>query len=204
MQKQLNAETAIVTTAAIDVRCLTINGKQLTLSVFRQIPFRQIVDMTNLRLNGLPWGIVNYFWGEHSEETKGGIHVVWQEGNKLFRSLNKTVKEIKPTWSESFMRDPIRRVSVWDNTLHLSVEHFALNSSGYYGDTLSSDRILQCMKYFDDVVCEDIEFSNRFEKAILFVKTKIEEQNREHIEYCKNWNLLVRPLYNLEQLFIAV
>jgi len=82
--KKLTAENAIIKTATVEVKTLTISGKQVTLAVFRQLPHRELINTDTLELLGVPWGIVNYHpdkCGSSSEH----IHVVWQKGTTLAR-----------------------------------------------------------------------------------------------------------------------
>jgi hypothetical protein len=84
MAKQLTVHNATITTAAVEVKTLTISGKQVTLAVFRQLREEQLVADDGT-LNGQPWGYVNY----HPDKCDSGpehLHVVWQRGSDLLRS----------------------------------------------------------------------------------------------------------------------
>jgi hypothetical protein len=83
MPKQLTVHNATVTTAAVEVRTLTLSGKQVTLAVFRQLREEPIIARDGT-LNGVPWGYVNY----HPDKCEGDshLHVVWQRGDELLRS----------------------------------------------------------------------------------------------------------------------
>lgn len=85
--KAIDAREARIKTAAVDVKALTISGKQVTLSVFRQLKHEQVVDPKTLTLRGVPWGTVNYFWGDDSRRGSELLHVVWQLGDELRRAL---------------------------------------------------------------------------------------------------------------------
>jgi hypothetical protein len=77
---------ATLKTAVVEIKTLTLGGKQMTLSVFRQLPNRHIVG-AGISLVGRPWGLVNYFWdgcgyrGHHHEHQ----HVVWECDGRLYR-----------------------------------------------------------------------------------------------------------------------
>lgn len=79
----LAPQSAVVSTATVEVKTLTLNGKQMTLSVFRQLPYRGLFSSEGYLL-GTPWGHVNYHpdrcrdWDRH-------LHLVWQSDNGLFR-----------------------------------------------------------------------------------------------------------------------
>jgi hypothetical protein len=91
--QKLTSENAIIKTASVEVKTLTISGKQVTLAVFRQLPARDIISDEGPALKGVPWGTVNYHPDKCSEEAEH-IHVVWREGSILARSI--TAK--KPDW----------------------------------------------------------------------------------------------------------
>jgi hypothetical protein len=84
MPKQLTVHNATITTASVQVKTLTISGKQVTLAVFRQLREEQLVADDGT-LNGVPWGYVNY----HPDKCESGnphLHVVWQNGDDLLRA----------------------------------------------------------------------------------------------------------------------
>src|SRR5262249_19566459 len=73
---------ATITTATVEVKTITINKKQMTLSVFRQLHQEPVINEETGTFNGLPWGTVNYFWGDCQPDH---LHVVWQKGSELRR-----------------------------------------------------------------------------------------------------------------------
>jgi len=86
MPKQLTTQNATITTAAVEVKTLTVSGKQVTLAVFRQLREEPLIAEDGT-LNGDPWGIVNY----HPDKCGGDDysphwHIVWQRGGDLLRS----------------------------------------------------------------------------------------------------------------------
>jgi hypothetical protein len=83
MTKILTTQNAQITTAAVEVKTLTISGKQVTLSVFRQLREKPLLA-DDLTLNGTPWGYVNYHPDKCGDQDQH-IHVVWQTGNDLLR-----------------------------------------------------------------------------------------------------------------------
>lgn len=84
MPETLTVHNAQVTTATVEIKTLTISGKQVTLAVFRQLKEEQLIAHDGT-LNGTPWGIVNYHPGK-CEDPTGHVHVVWQNGTELRRS----------------------------------------------------------------------------------------------------------------------
>jgi hypothetical protein len=97
MTTVITAHEATIRTATVEIKSLTISGKQVTLSVFRQIPYQHIIGhytSTEMpALLGFPWGTVNYFWPGcvSGDRTKfllsGSLHVVWQDDDALYRSV---------------------------------------------------------------------------------------------------------------------
>lgn len=84
MTKQLTTQNATITTATVEVKTLTISGKQVTLAVFRQLREEPVISSDGT-LNGEPWGVVNYHPDKCGDDY-GHCHVVWQSGGELLRS----------------------------------------------------------------------------------------------------------------------
>jgi hypothetical protein len=97
--RSITAREATVKTATVDVKALTISGKQVTLSVFRQLKDESIVDGESADLRGVPWGVVNYFWGDCAKSLPH-LHVVWQKGEELRRACAWSSPEIAIGWRE--------------------------------------------------------------------------------------------------------
>jgi hypothetical protein len=81
--RKIQVSEAIVHTATVEVKTLMISGRQVTLSVFRQLKNESIFDSEAMTLRGVPWGAVNYFWGDCKPDH---LHVVWQYGSELRRA----------------------------------------------------------------------------------------------------------------------
>lgn len=84
--RQISAQEAIIKTATVEIRTLTLNGKQMTLSVFRQLREESVIDEETLELRGQPWGTVNYHPDAECKAGRPHLHVVWQKGNELRRA----------------------------------------------------------------------------------------------------------------------
>src|SRR5262245_24377033 len=82
----IDTREATVRTLSASVQALRIGTKQVTLSVFRQLPRVQVIDPETLQLRGVPWGRVNYFPSDCEVAGKGHLHVVWQKGDGLCRA----------------------------------------------------------------------------------------------------------------------
>ncbi|QYN19271.1 hypothetical protein [Amycolatopsis sp. DSM 110486] len=80
----LTVQNAAITTASVEIKTLTVSGKQVTLAVFRQLLERPLV-LEDGTLAGQPWGVVNYH-PDKCADSPEHWHVVWQEGCDLRRS----------------------------------------------------------------------------------------------------------------------
>lgn len=86
----LNAE---LRTAAVEIKTLTVSGKQVTLAVFRQLVEEPAITPDGY-FAGVPWGTVNYCPGKQNCAGAGArfdkgyphrYHLVWQKGVELRR-----------------------------------------------------------------------------------------------------------------------
>lgn len=78
----LEAEDASISTATISVRVLHVGKRQMTQAVFRQLAAAPLVDEVNVKLLGIPWGWVNYHWGDIPTQS---TQFIFQVGTNLFR-----------------------------------------------------------------------------------------------------------------------
>ncbi|MEU7978326.1 hypothetical protein AB0B63_07310 [Micromonospora sp. NPDC049081] len=86
MPPKLTVQNAEIQTASVEIKTLTVSGKQVTLAVFRQL-HRGSVFGEDGDLRGELWGTVNYH--PEAKECAGAEHwhVVWQSGSELRRAL---------------------------------------------------------------------------------------------------------------------
>lgn len=87
---KLIVQNAEIKTAAVEVKTLTISGKQVTLAVFRQLKEVELVDHDGA-LKGTPWGSVNYH-PDKCADSSSHLHIVWQFGTELRRAMVKAPK----------------------------------------------------------------------------------------------------------------
>lgn len=81
----LTVHNAEVKTATVEIKTLTISGKQVTLAVFRQL---QIGDWyRDEEQIGQGWGTVNYHPDGACKRAGEHLDVVWQRGSELRRAL---------------------------------------------------------------------------------------------------------------------
>lgn len=79
----LDAEDATISTATISIKAIQVGKRQMTQSVFRQLPVAPLVDEVNVCLLGIPWGWVNYHWGDIHESF---TQFIFQVGSRLHRN----------------------------------------------------------------------------------------------------------------------
>jgi hypothetical protein len=82
----LTPKSAQITTAAVAIKALTVNGKQVTLAVFRQLYNEPLYDRLTWEAAGTPWCRVNYHPDKCERDTIAHEHVVWQKGEELRRA----------------------------------------------------------------------------------------------------------------------
>jgi len=93
--RAITTKEATIRTATVALKTLAISGKQVTLSVFRQLIDEDLIDPYTGKLNGVPWGTVNYFWGDCEPDH---LHVVWQKGSELRRACTYPDSSIAKLW----------------------------------------------------------------------------------------------------------
>ncbi len=82
----LTVHNAEIRTATVEIKTLTLTGKQVTLAVFRQLPRDYRVTSDGL-LRGEPWGWVNHCIPDECKHIRHErhCHIVWQQGTALKR-----------------------------------------------------------------------------------------------------------------------
>lgn len=217
----INVENAQIRTAAVEIKTLTVSGRQVTLSLFRQILEESILDEINFKLNGTPWGLVNYFHKECHESFK--INVIWQKGNELRRcAIFKRAKD------DEARTDIYYRISGHLYTVVRKLED-AESSDYRINDTqINTCEDMQPLIRRQVSIKEDIEHAKKYnsnptdrvnslslilkkvEDRMETVQLMIEGLQKEKtrftnalVHYCDEYNKLVEPLLSLPHLFIA-
>lgn len=121
MTAVIKAHEAKVKTPTVTLKAITISGRQMTLSVYRQLEDEDLIDTETGQFRGLPWGRINYFWGECKAEDH--LHVVWQKGDELRRACVHPVPQK--------LKD-LKKASEAANQLRINAEatHIALTMLG--------------------------------------------------------------------------
>lgn len=84
MNRVINVHDASIKTATVEIKSLTVSGRQVTMGVFRQLLNEDVIDPATATLRGIPWGTVNYF--PKPCQDADHLHVVWQKGDELRRA----------------------------------------------------------------------------------------------------------------------
>jgi len=91
-QKLVNVDEVSVSTLSVEIKTVSVGRRQMSMALFRQLPREPLIDDDDddLRLNGMPWGRVNYHWDgcfhPVDDESHVHVHVLWQRDNVLFQS----------------------------------------------------------------------------------------------------------------------
>lgn len=209
----LRAEDAQITTATITIKTIRVGKRQLTQSVFRQLPRVDLLDEQTAKLNGDVWGWVNYYWGQE----QGGTHFVLQHGQNLYRALfqirssSQLVAEWRP---RSYVGGRLDEVETHIQAIALKkyleagafveTERYDIDWLGFRpklpllrnvgeplrdGDAARIQQNLQSMKLADATVKE--------------LQTRVTEMLGTAIFYCRRWDQAMKKLEDTEQLFIA-
>jgi hypothetical protein len=84
MGRKINVKEANLNTVAVEIQAMKIGAKQMTMGVFRQLEEEDIINWETFELKGVPWGKVNYFWGDCKNADH--LHIIWQKGDELRRA----------------------------------------------------------------------------------------------------------------------
>lgn len=98
--RAINVEHAELRTATVTVKALTIDKRQVTLAVFRQLKEEDLVSEAG-EFKGLPWGTVNYCPNKKECGKGQHLHVVWQQGTELRHALERAPSQLSDyLWPE--------------------------------------------------------------------------------------------------------
>ncbi|MDX2948184.1 hypothetical protein PV383_37255 [Streptomyces caniscabiei] len=85
MPNQPTPENTSIETATVQIRTLSVGAKQMTQGIFRQLIEQPVVNTAG-RIDGTPWGTVNYH-PDRCDNASQHLHVVWQLGDRLRRAF---------------------------------------------------------------------------------------------------------------------
>ena len=117
----LTVHNAEITTARVEIKTLTVSGKQVTLAVFRQLRNVEILAQDGV-LAGEPWGTVNYH-PDKCADAAAHWHVVWQHGTDLLRSAVSVAPPQGLFWPDE--ADRFITSCIYDLAAHGSTRFFS-------------------------------------------------------------------------------
>lgn len=96
----ISVHEAQIRTASVEIKTLSVSGKQVTLALFRQLLREHLYDDETMSVNGVPWGTINYHPDKCGDEARHH-HVVWQKGFEL-RRAHVPDPAPEPLWHSAF------------------------------------------------------------------------------------------------------
>lgn len=179
-----------VDAATVEIKRLTVSGKQMTQSVFRQLYEEQLV-LDDGTLAGQPWGRVNHHPPQQcpaSAPKSDHWHVVWQDGDELRRAyVSKTVEfrdDYHPDEGLRFISSCVHEVATAGTTRYFNGELPWSKLCDRYGDGLRVPTGYGFSAYLDHT-----EATYRVAMAL-----------RGHVEYPRsNMTYVDRKQYEAEQ-----
>ncbi len=162
----LTVQNAAITTASVEIKTLTVSGKQVTLAVFRQL-LEQPLVLDDGTLAGQPWGIVNYH-PDKCADFSAHWHVVWQDGNDLRRSrawIKPSFGKFQPDEADHFVAACAYDVLVTGTTRHFEGDPplQKLLKSGGDGITVPTAYDFPVLMVLSDAGCAAVNASNALE-----------------------------------------
>jgi hypothetical protein len=203
MARVLTAQNAVINTAAVQIKTLTVAGKQVTLAVFRQLIEEHIFDFEAGALRGVGWGHVRYLIDRPPDQA---IHLVWQRGEELRRCIVE--RQLEYHWSreraDQILADPIYYVASdrsytarsirtawhtwWFGHLHFRLPHPYANTRLQSPEREAEERE-NCSALATYTAAMRAEMAPIFDHVV---------------RICEDYRQLIVPLFDLPQLFIAV
>ncbi|GIF08910.1 hypothetical protein [Actinoplanes siamensis] len=110
----LTVHNAAISTARVEIKTLTVSGRQVTLAVFRQLREAPVIEDDGV-LAGQLWGVVNYH-PDKCADLPEHWHVVWQRDADLLRSLVYRTIDHGEFWPES--GDRLVTAAVYEYAVH--------------------------------------------------------------------------------------
>ena len=231
---KITVEEALIRTATVEIKSLTVSGRQVTLAVFRQLDQSNLIDYDLLKLNGVVWGRVNYH-PDCDHTSAKHVHLIWQSGTELKRdcvSFNDACgrkEDHNIAYEDAFFN--LVMVNSLDKHVYWNIEYVGnkkqlfdvggirnyVQTEGELDSLLSANRDRQntpgkiiTWGEFKDKNCEEVAAileSRLRAKYSLSYDAAYEAVTRiakERTAYTKDWNTLYSKLETVQQLFIAV
>lgn len=104
-QKLVSVDEVSISKLSVEIKTVSVGRRQMSMALFRQLPRAPLIDLDDgdLRLNGMPWGRVNYHWDRCCyPDERTHIHVLWQRDTTLIQSAVLTEYEFSNKESELY------------------------------------------------------------------------------------------------------
>lgn len=218
---KIDANLAVIKTAQVEIKALTVGGKQVTLAVFRQLDQAKFIDYESQKLNGMAWGRLNY----HPYKCAGSdhIHIVWQDGNTIYSDLidahlykpkNSIIDDFHGK-SDSYCQNIETLLKVLDKESVAKTE--TQPNESYFDGFRTTEELLDVWVENGSILPSDKPFS-RYSNAAQLTEKGVREFQKLFWEFKENnrqtkiektkietfHNSTYEQLQNLDLLFIAV
>jgi hypothetical protein len=214
---------------AIDIKSMTINDRQVTLAVFRQL-YEENLIADDGRLNGLPWGIINHCPSKdcspqgdcNNRDESGHHHVVWQKGDELRRATVTKALSFIPYWSETvvdYVAATIRDIALGCSGTMPEIDRYSnlcgLERGGLKLAVYIDDKLAKLLRTIaSQYACENnFAFKGSREMQDLAeyrlgthaeLERQLDQEIAAELARRERWSGTVKQLHSLPQLFIAV
>ncbi len=196
----INVENAEIKTASIEIKALTLNKRQVTQSVFKQILEENVLNDETITFNGLIWGYINF------QVAPECLHILWQKGKELRRFILRKKYNANDLQADGFFKSDFqhyfkskRKIDEitygegrrdWENLNSISIADIEERQEAHWATDGEKEKyklhLLMRKNKFDEAF-------NRQTAAETVISNKTEQLNR-----------LIISLQDLSQLFIAV
>jgi len=205
LARVLTAQNAVINTVSVQIKTLTVSGKQVTLAVFRQLIEEHIFDFTIGGLRGVGWGHVRYLIDALPDQA---INLVWQRGDELRRCIVDRELPYAPGWHwdqqrvDAFLANPIRNTDSYR-------EHHSFCARDIrtaWGEDLSDSLAgrFTVPHPYPRTAKEEQENRAATDDYRAQVRAIAEPILRRIVKIEEAYNRHLVPLFDLPQLFIAV
>lgn len=199
MPRLLTAHNATIKTASVEIKTLSVEGKQITLALFRQIIAEDIFDCEHGLLRGVGWGHVRYLLPEDTRPTQA-INLVWQKGDQLRRCILR--RELWPDWDRAeankFLKDPV------EHHYHKKIARTIRTAWRDYwvDDDVPTEFVPESLYIADDL--KKRREQKRLEDYVAAVRRDLAPKMAHIVNICEAYRRVAVALFDLPQLFIAV
>jgi len=206
LSKKINVSQAQIKTATIEIKAITLSGKQMTLAVFRQLQNEDLIDSQTLQLKGVPWGIVNYHLSDCPTEEH--YHIIWQKGNELRKAI--VFKNFDSYGDNKYWVDGSLAILLRDQYVFMKKTVSLIEEIKNFpqGATKKQIQIIKDYLYNSGLSSDDYFYYDEDGDCIAVDENSIgkyfKERSTEFINIIQPFSSMMKQIDGLDQLFIAV